>query len=630
MLTQGTILQNRYQIVRLLGAGGMGAVYLAYDLRLGNRLVVVKENIGGDAQQFQIEANILAVLSHPNLPRVGDHFTESSGAQYLVMDYVEGQNLEEIVQQCGALAEKDALAWMAQIFDAVKYLHANRIIHRDIKPQNIIITPQGKAVLVDFGIAKIHVTGSPTMSGARSLGSPGFAPPEQYSGGTDERSDVYALGATLYFLLTACVPQDAPSRAAGTLLTPPRTINSAILPNTDAVITAAMHLNASQRYASVSEMGQMLYAVPPTIPVPTSPSPTGFRARDLRVIVLILLMLLIALITTAIAVGVGYFAARDATPPVISEIDPPDGAVLPSNPRVVITAMYTDSRAIAVTSVRLTLDGRDVTAHATISETSLSYAADLDPGLHIALLEVRDTAGNKVSRAWQFTLALPSDKTATPLPPFARAVTIARPTTPAPLPVETLPAGTCALPGTYTVAWGDWLNKIAQRFGITTQALLAANPGVNPNRLYPGQVLRIPCPGAQIPETVVATPSAGCGTTYTSQRGEWFYAIARQFGVSVSALQAANPGINPNLLSPGQVLNIPCVESPGMIPAPRSCTYTVQRGDTLASIAVRFHTTMYALQIANHLPNAMVISPGQVLLIPDCDATPAETATPTP
>ena len=229
----------------------MGAVYLAYDLRLGNRLVVVKENIGGDAQQFQIEANILAVLSHPNLPRVGDHFTESSGAQYLVMDYFEGQNLEEIVQQCGALAEKDALAWMAQIFDAVKYLHANRIIHRDIKPQNIIITPQGKAVLVDFGIAKIHVTGSPTMSGARSLGSPGFAPPEQYSGGTDERSDVYALGATLYFLLTACVPQDAPSRAAGTLLTPPRTINSAILPNTDAVITAAMHLNASQRYAFI-------------------------------------------------------------------------------------------------------------------------------------------------------------------------------------------------------------------------------------------------------------------------------------------------------------------------------------------------------------------------------------------
>jgi LysM repeat protein len=176
------------------------------------------------------------------------------------------------------------------------------------------------------------------------------------------------------------------------------------------------------------------------------------------------------------------------------------------------------------------------------------------------------------------------------------------------------------LPGTYTVQWGDWLNKIAQRFGITTQALLAANPGINPNRIYPGQVLKIPDSGAPGPTPApgAPTPTTPSGpTTYTVQRGEWFYAIARKFGVSVPALQAANPGVNPNLLSPGQVLNIPASGStPPSPPSGQATSYVVQRGDTLASIAVRFHTTVYALQFANHLPNPNAIYPGQTLIIP--------------
>ena len=143
MLNPGAVLQNRYQIIRQLGAGGMGAVYLAHDLHLHNRQVVVKENLGGDPQLFYAEANILAALHHPNLPRVIDHFVEASSsigtsAQYLVMDYIAWQTLEQVVQARGMLSEQDALARMFQVMDAVRYLHTNRIIHRDIKPQNKI------------------------------------------------------------------------------------------------------------------------------------------------------------------------------------------------------------------------------------------------------------------------------------------------------------------------------------------------------------------------------------------------------------------------------------------------------------------------------------------------------------
>jgi formylglycine-generating enzyme required for sulfatase activity/predicted Ser/Thr protein kinase len=265
MLTQGTILQSRYQIIQRIGGGGMGDVYLAYDLRLGNQ-VVVKENRGGDPQLFYTEATLLATLHHPNLPRVIDHFVEAAtGAQYLVMDYIAGQNLEQIVQARGPLREQDALAWLNQILDAVKYLHANRIIHRDIKPQNIIITPDGRAMLVDFGIAKVIRPGQPTYSAAHGIGSPGYAPLEQYTGGTDERSDVYALGATLYFALTGIEPPPAPDRANGVPLEPIRARNASVSPNTEQVIANAAAVVKSQRYQSVEALQRALYASAPPL-----------------------------------------------------------------------------------------------------------------------------------------------------------------------------------------------------------------------------------------------------------------------------------------------------------------------------------------------------------------------------
>ncbi len=252
-LMPGQVLQGRYTIQVLLGQGGFGAVYQAHDGRL-NQTVALKENLGGDARQFQQEAVLLANLRHPNLPRVSDHFVEPNGAQYLVMDFIAGEDLEARVQQHGALSEADAIRWMTQILDAVAYLHSMGVIHRDIKPANIKIMPSGQAVLVDFGIAKVVQPGMRTMTGAKAV-SPGYAAPEQYHGGTDQRSDVYSLGATLYAILVGGDPPDAPARERGiATLTPPRVLNASISVQTDQVIMRAMAVQPQRRFQSAMEM----------------------------------------------------------------------------------------------------------------------------------------------------------------------------------------------------------------------------------------------------------------------------------------------------------------------------------------------------------------------------------------
>ena len=276
-LVPGDTLQGRYLITRLLGKGGMGAVYQAQDTRLGNRAVAVKENFDASSEaqaQFQLEATTLASLIHPNLPRVNDHFIEPSGKQYLVMDFVEGQDLQEMLDQRGRLGEAQARQWIEQVCEALEYLHGQNppVIHRDLKPANIKITPSGRAMLVDFGIAKQYHAGQKTMAAARAVTS-GFSPPEQYGGArTDARSDIYALGATLYCLLTGQAPPDAMDRLSRDRLVPPRQANPGTSQATESAILAAMALNPPARPQSVREFRQMLggptqvYSAPPLAP----------------------------------------------------------------------------------------------------------------------------------------------------------------------------------------------------------------------------------------------------------------------------------------------------------------------------------------------------------------------------
>ncbi len=258
--------QGRYQIRALLGRGGMGTVYLAADRNLSDRQVAIKENVDtapATQEQFQHEALLLSRLTHPNLPRVTDHFIEPSGRQYLVMDYVEGDDLRTFLHtRHGPLPEGLALSWIEQVLDALAYMHnwidpstrkPTPIIHRDIKPGNIKRTPNGRIVLVDFGVAKIDETTEGTVVGAKAI-TPGYSPLEQYTGGTDARSDIYALGATLYMLLTGQRPPDATALAAGAPLPPPRQVNRQLSRATERMVLRALALQPADRYQSIDEM----------------------------------------------------------------------------------------------------------------------------------------------------------------------------------------------------------------------------------------------------------------------------------------------------------------------------------------------------------------------------------------
>lgn len=259
----GQVIRGRYRIDAALSSqGGMSTVYIAMDLALHSRRIL-KENADRSAaarDQFQREAQILDQLKHPNLPQVYDHFMLSSGEQVLVMEYIDGTNLRSYVQQNGSLSEDQALIWFDQVLDAVAYLHDRGIIHRDIKPDNLIkMAQEDRVALVDFGIAKQKTVG--TASAARGLGTPGFAPPEQYSGHTDERSDIYSLAATLYYLLTGHEPEDANLVYAGVAsLVPPRQRNRQISQRTNDAILRAMKPQLAERYQTVSELRQALPA----------------------------------------------------------------------------------------------------------------------------------------------------------------------------------------------------------------------------------------------------------------------------------------------------------------------------------------------------------------------------------
>jgi formylglycine-generating enzyme required for sulfatase activity len=257
-LSAGHVLNKRYRIVTLLGQGGFGAVYKAWDLNLSTHCAV-KENLDTSSvaqRQFEREARMLYNLRHANLTKVSDYFVMPGQGQYLVMDFIEGQDLQEMLDRSGALPQDQVLTWIDQVCDALVYLHSRQppVIHRDIKPANIKITPQGEAVLVDFGIAKVYDPNLSTTAGARAV-TPGYSPPEQYGQGTtDARSDVYALGATTYTLLTGVVPPAAMDIVAGDH-PPPRPvgeINPRVSPALSGTMANAMQLHKAQRTPSAA------------------------------------------------------------------------------------------------------------------------------------------------------------------------------------------------------------------------------------------------------------------------------------------------------------------------------------------------------------------------------------------
>jgi eukaryotic-like serine/threonine-protein kinase len=276
-LKVGDVMHGRYRIRERIGQGGMGNIYLADDLRLEGRLCALKEvehdrTVSAELlqearQQFLHEATVLARLDHPNLPKVSDFFSIGP-RDYLVMDYIPGKDLRTVMldakQSNAFLTEETVLSWAYQLAEALTYLHNQDppLVHRDVKPSNLKITPSGLLKLVDFGLVKALVPDEMTITVIQGRGTALYTPLEQYGGDglhTDVRSDLYAFGCTIYHLLTNTPPADARERFLhpDNLLLP-RKINPSISLRTEKAILWAMQLHPDDRPSSAEELRQFM------------------------------------------------------------------------------------------------------------------------------------------------------------------------------------------------------------------------------------------------------------------------------------------------------------------------------------------------------------------------------------
>jgi serine/threonine-protein kinase len=324
----GVILRERYKIYQIIGQGGMGSIFLAEDLRLEGRQCALKEVIHESSisdesleqaqEQFLREAQILARLDHPNLPKVSDFFSEEN-REYLVMDFVPGKDLRTLMHEARRnkkfLSEGEVLGWSAQLADALDYMHRQDppILHRDIKPSNLKLTPSGLIKLVDFGLVKVLASEEMTITILQGRGTALYTPLEQYGGDTghtDIRSDIYAFGATLYHLLTNNSPVEARERFLdpGSLV-PPRQINPNISVRTERAILWAMNLHPDERPQSIEQFRQGLVGDINPVTKPRQPLPKGnisdlVRSPTDRVLVtLTILMLVISFLVTLLNEG---------------------------------------------------------------------------------------------------------------------------------------------------------------------------------------------------------------------------------------------------------------------------------------------------------------------------------------
>jgi serine/threonine protein kinase len=271
MLESGKILQDRYRIEKQIGQGGMGAVYVAVDQRFGSTVAIKETLFLGEhfEKAFEREARLLNSLRHPALPNVRDYFSEEHN-QYLVMEFISGEDLSEKLEKNGQAFElEEVLNWSKQLLKAIDFLHTQEIpvIHRDIKPQNLKLTPQGQIILLDFGLAKGNPTDASHLTNAKSIFgySRNYASLEQMQGtGTDPRSDLYSLAATVYHLATGIPPVDALTRATSVLseqadpLVSANQVHEQVSKGIANILNNAMNLNANQRPASAKEMLEML------------------------------------------------------------------------------------------------------------------------------------------------------------------------------------------------------------------------------------------------------------------------------------------------------------------------------------------------------------------------------------
>jgi eukaryotic-like serine/threonine-protein kinase len=268
-LAAGTMLAERYKILRRLGGGGMGSVYLAEDQNLANRLVAVKEMVemfadeGARAkaiEDFKRESELLARLDHPAIPTIYQYFFDTArGRYYLVMKYIDGGDLSKRFEEIGGKVDEPTVTqWAVEICDVLDYIHSQNppIIYRDLKPANLMLDSRNRVMLVDFGIARFV---APSQKGVTAIGTMGYAPPELFAGKVEPASDVYSLGATMFHLLTGNDPQDKPLMIFDFTKNPkPRQINPLITAEMEMMICCAVEDKPENRYTSARAFGHEL------------------------------------------------------------------------------------------------------------------------------------------------------------------------------------------------------------------------------------------------------------------------------------------------------------------------------------------------------------------------------------